>query len=216
MKGFWKGYGDRAADMAKRMPVSQEKAPAEFILHRNRLYKALVYGMILAALLPSIASIDLLRNSILNLSFISDIVRQISYFKSICTVPKFTDVLKLWYLVMYAYCFAFLLYAVIFYPYRTLILMCRRIQRIKDHLIGLGGSVLCSLLIYGLMINPLRRCEEGTLILGHGNLILHSMTTTYIGLSLFGPLIWAFSVLTWASTIFMVMTVFVRCFTSKT
>lgn len=213
MKRFWKGYGSSAADLVKRIPVVQEKPPIEFIIYRHRLYRSLVFGMIFAALLPSIVAIDIFRNSILDLPFVADLMQRVSYFKSLCTVPKITEVFKLWYLVMYAFCVTFLLYAVVFYPYRTLIVMCRRIPTIKDHLFGIGICLLFSVLIYKLMTNPPISCEEGKLILGHANLILHSMTTTYIGMSIFGPLLWGMSVLIWTSTIFMIMLMVVRCLT---
>lgn len=215
MKGFWKGYGEKGMELARGMPISQEKPPAEFIVFRNRFFKAIMYGMVFAALLPSIASIGGLANSILSLSVISDLVQNVPYFKTICTVPGFTNVLKLWYLVMCCLGIAFLLYVVIFYPYRTLGPMCRRAVRVKDHVFITGGGTLFSFLIYGLMINPSRSCEEGKLVLGHGNLILHAMTTTYIGLSFWGPLVWAFTIGIWTSTVFMLMLLLVRCFSRK-
>jgi len=214
MGKFFRGYGESGLELAKRIHNNPVEPPPEFIAFKNRLLKLLLCGLVLGSLLPLIGSLDAIRNAILGFPFVADLAHALPFFRSICIPTKLMDVFKFWYLVMFAYCFAFLLYFVISCPYRTMKVMGQRIQRIRDHLLGVCVGVLFSVLYYHLMFNPSRQCEDRALH-GHADLIFHAMTSTHLGLSLFGPIVWGLVTVTWTSTIFLAITLIARCFSTK-
>lgn len=188
--------------------VNNTPVPAAFIAHRRRVVGAIYIAALFSIVLPLVTS-GLTHFTSLETT-VESIETIIPWLRSLCASRGFKPVFEIWYLYACLATVVIGIFAVVDFPRETLIVLAGRISNAGAH----AAAFLACLLVLALLILTLS--TEGGLCpptppRGHADVINQLMTSSAIGLSVAGTLLWVVLLATGMSTMHLGVGLATRC-----
>jgi hypothetical protein len=190
MKKFLSGYGQINP---RWFDTNDVEIPTAYLIYQKRLIHLLRIALATSAASALLVTFPPIRDLLaVHLhEYISP--TYIPFLKRLCPSP-FSVSVGAWYLLMIVQSGLLISAAVARIPYSTLPALGMRIKSLGRHAVATGILIIFCALAYYLFIQPIGRCRPEGTILGHGDLIMRTMTSHPLGLAVLGPLSWAFVV----------------------
>ncbi|MGH7485236.1 MAG: hypothetical protein ACREMY_06465, partial [bacterium] len=173
---FFVGYGGTGPDIqVTDDPVPQEIRPYHRLIARLLLGTLAVSAALpwFRALLPPMR-LDLMRG-----------------FTASCSWSPIAPTLVLWHAIVTVLFIGLFVVVVATFPYSLLPRLARRFARIRDIFFGIAAGILLTTLFVMLVAVPGRFCSFGGTTASFGADIMRLTTSSLVGLSIVGPLLWS-------------------------
>jgi len=187
---FFVGYGASIPDIQ----VTDEPVPQEMRPYHRLIARLLLRTIAASAALPwLLAALPPLRLDLL------------PGFTAACAWSPIAPTLVLWHAIVAVLFVGMFAVAIATFPYSLLPRLARRFARVRDLFFGVAAGALLTTLFVMLVAVPGRFCSFGGATASFGADIMRLTTSSLLGLSIGGPLLWSACFLSAASTLLLTL-----------